>query len=123
VLGSKWRRVGQVNDLPVDFLAIAPYQFGKFQRKGIVDRRGVGGFRSSAFDAPIVEENLSRRRLVKEIMRLGRSISANPRDAVCRESACLKEMCQPGQGRAEDCACPDDFAPCDSAQDIRLEPF
>ena len=64
-----------------------------------------------------------RARLVKEIMRLGRSTSANHRDAVCRESVCRKKICQPGQGRAVGYACPDDFAPCDSARDIRLELF
>lgn len=47
MLGSKWHRVGQVNDLAVDFLAIAPYQFGKFERKGIFDCCIVNGFRSA----------------------------------------------------------------------------
>src|SRR6185312_14056612 len=61
VLGPKWHRVGQVNDLAVDFLAIAPYQFGKFERKGILDRCTISGFRSPAFDTPIVEENFSGR--------------------------------------------------------------
>ena len=65
MLGSEWRRVGQVDDLAVDFRAIAPHQFGEFERKGIFDVRGVGRVGARASDTPIVEENLSRR--AKEI--------------------------------------------------------
>jgi hypothetical protein len=76
-------------------------------------------------DARIQREHrwVSGPRMVKEIMRLGRSTSANHAGAVCRELACQEELCQPEQGRAVGYACPDGFAPCDNARDIRLELF
>jgi hypothetical protein len=61
--------------------------------------------------------------MVKEIMQALCSASASHRDAGCKQSAWLEEMCPHGQGTVLDVACPADFVWRDSAQDIQLELF
>jgi hypothetical protein len=49
------------------------------------------------------------------------SYFSKPRDVASRQWGCLEETYRHGQGRAVGCACPDGFAPSDSARDIQLE--
>src|SRR6202012_4145088 len=59
-LRAEGQRIGEIDDLPVDARAVAPYKLCEIEWVGIFNGRVICALCSRTFNSPVVEENLTR---------------------------------------------------------------